>query len=218
VLGTVAVLPEHGVDVACVPICPMAGHIVPAVVGAEVAGELELLLVRQYRQQDSSRWCPLREVALHRRQRFPAPLYVFVDQWPLQHADVPAGEDIPAMRQVPRRRDKDLVVGEDLRLLIVEVRWPRIATAVVAAASLVIVHHQSWIVGAQWAMVMDRGERIRELVKGELGDGAAGGFVDRGLRIEAATRCGRHGVASWESAWPAGSTTPGERTWIHVDE
>jgi hypothetical protein len=83
------------------------------------------------------------------------PLYVFVDQWPLQHADVPAGEDIPAMRQVPRRRDKDLVVGEDLRLLIVEVRWPRIATAVVAAASLVIVHHQSWIVGAQWAMVMD---------------------------------------------------------------
>jgi hypothetical protein len=42
VLEAVAVLPEHDVDIAGAPVCPMADHIVPVVVGAEVASELEL--------------------------------------------------------------------------------------------------------------------------------------------------------------------------------
>jgi hypothetical protein len=48
VLGAVAVLPEHGVDVGA-PVHPTAGQIVPAAIGAEVAGELELSLVLQDR-------------------------------------------------------------------------------------------------------------------------------------------------------------------------
>jgi hypothetical protein len=53
------------------------------------------------------------------------------------------------MRQVPRWRDED-VVGEDLRLLRVEVRRPRVAiivAAAVASASLVAVRHRSLVEG-----------------------------------------------------------------------
>jgi hypothetical protein len=66
-LGMVAVLPEHGVDVVCAPVHLTVGHIVPAVVGAEVASELELPLILQDGKPDGARRCPLGEVALHRQ-------------------------------------------------------------------------------------------------------------------------------------------------------
>jgi hypothetical protein len=73
-------LPEHGVDVACVPVRSTAGHIGLAVVGSEVAGELELPLPLVLRdgQLDGARRFPLRKVMLHWWQRFPASLDVVI--------------------------------------------------------------------------------------------------------------------------------------------
>jgi hypothetical protein len=49
VLRVVAVLPEHGVDVVAPPVRPTASHIVSAMVGAILTGELELPLALKNR-------------------------------------------------------------------------------------------------------------------------------------------------------------------------
>jgi hypothetical protein len=46
---------------------------------------------------------------------------------------------VPAVQQVPHRRDEDVVLHEDPLLVGVEVRRPRMA-----AARLVVVRHRRW--------------------------------------------------------------------------
>jgi hypothetical protein len=110
VLGMVAVLPEHGVNVTPPPLCPTARHIVPVVVGVVVAAELELPLILEDREPNSARRHPLGEVALRRRQPFPPPLDVLIEQRPHRWNGgdgVPAGRHMTAVQQVPHRRDED---------------------------------------------------------------------------------------------------------------
>jgi hypothetical protein len=114
---------------------------------------------------------------------------------------VAAGRHVPIVWKVPRRWDQDLVVGEDLRLLRVQVRRPRVSAADAAAASLVVVRH--WDLG--------RGCVVR------VGDGPGRGVCRPGVRIEARARRGRHGDTTCVSAWPAGSAMPREPTCIHGD-
>jgi hypothetical protein len=68
VLGTVTVLSEHDVNVAGPLVRPSAGHIVSAMVGAEVAAQLDLPLSLEDGEPDGARRRPLGEVALRPRQ------------------------------------------------------------------------------------------------------------------------------------------------------
>jgi hypothetical protein len=179
VLGAVAVLSKHGVDVVAPLVRPTAGHIVPVVVGAVVAAEIKLPLALKNGERDGARWRPLGEVALRQWQRFRALLDVVVEQRPLRRdrgESVPAGRHVSAVRQVPRRRDEDVVVGENLGLLGVEVRRPRVATAAAAAAfaSLVVVRHRSSVEGD-----VEEGEGRGETKK--VSTGREQGVGDRGF-------------------------------------
>jgi hypothetical protein len=58
---------------------PPAGHVVPVVVGAEVALKLELLLVLGDREPDGARRRPLEQIALRQRKRFPPLLDVLIE-------------------------------------------------------------------------------------------------------------------------------------------
>jgi hypothetical protein len=112
VLRAVAVIPEHGVNVAPPPV---------RLRGVVVAAELELPLVLQNGEPDDARRRPLGEFTLRRRQRFPALLDILIKQRPLRRdgrEGVPAGRHVPSMRQVPRRRDEDVLSARILTSLL----------------------------------------------------------------------------------------------------
>jgi hypothetical protein len=58
------VLPENGVDVARLPVRPMAGHILPVIVGAVVVAELKLPLTLRNGEPDGVRRRPLGPITL----------------------------------------------------------------------------------------------------------------------------------------------------------
>jgi hypothetical protein len=75
---------------------------------------------------------------------------------------------------VPHQRDEDVVVSEDLGLLAVELGRPRVA----AAASLVVVRHQSGEMWARWATVRNRERKKKRRRVRRARAGAC--FVERG--------------------------------------
>jgi hypothetical protein len=94
------------------------------------------------------------------------------------------------VQQVPRRRDEDVVVVEDLSLHAVQVGQPRVATAT-AAARLVVVRHR-WGSRVRGRRRWWTGEEEEER-ESELGDGEAGVF---GKPRECALKR-RHNAKAW---------------------